>query len=928
MNPVRLGLARALFLLAFVSFQSLAGVISLVVDPISPGTVYAGTAEGGLLKSSDGGASWTRAGLSDTPVFALAIDPGTPSLLYALTSTGLSKSANGGATWTLLLTNGSHPSWGLIERPISWMVGTLALARRADPALPPTVYAGMTYQASDWFNQYIWGDLFTSTDGGERWTGYLADANDPFSSPWMVAPTIAAAPATAPAPAIFYTGGHPGVSGYQVCGIGGCALLDQGSEPPLVLAVHPSNPYVVYAGMNGSGVYKSTDAGATWSGGGTGVVRSLAVDPHASEIVYAGTDDVGVLKSTDGGVTWSPVNTGLTSHLEGLGVHSGIYAVAVDPLVSTTIYAGTAAGVFKSTDGGGVWILTGASQQSSLVSLNLNPAAVTRGETSTGTVTLNSAAPSGGTVITLSSADTVLANVPPSVTVPAGATDASFAISTTQQLSSLTTVKISATLDDAGRSGVLTIAPPLGSLVLGTNRLAGGISATGSVTLGLPAPAGGAVVSLSTSNPAVAAVPASITVTPGATSANFNVSTAAVPVSTTVTITVAYAGDTKSTVLEIVPTTLASLSFNPPGVIPGGTSTGTVMLSVPAPAGGALVTLSSSMSWAATVPASVTVAPGSMSASFTISTNPVLPPQVGAAFVLITAANGGSIISDELMVWRPDFALSALSLDAASVAGGTVSTASAILGAAAREGGAVVTLSSSNPAVAAVPASVTVPAGHWSVSFAVATSIVAVSTPVSIAAISGGAIREVQLLVTPPPSPALSTLSVEPTSVSSGIAATGTATLGAPAPAGGATIALTSSDPGVAKVPGSITVASGALTASFPVTTVACTPGSATVSGTYGGVTRSAAVNVTSSADNVGIDLADYTASKRELRVSARSSHSNATLRVYVTSSGASVGTLRNLGDGRYSGRFSWPVDPQRITVRSTLCGSATALTR
>jgi hypothetical protein len=35
---------------------------------------------------------------------------------------------------------------------------------------------------------------------------------------------------------------------------------------------------------------------------------------------------------------------------------------------------------------------------------------------------------------------------------------------------------------------------------------------------------------------------------------------------------------------------------------------------------------------------------------------------------------------------------------------------------------------------------------------------------------------------------------------------------------------------------------------------------------------------------------------------------------------------MRNLGDGRYSGQFAWPANPESITVRSSLCGSATAL--
>jgi len=81
-------------------------------------------------------------------------------------------------------------------------------------------------------------------------------------------------------------------------------------------------------------------------------------------------------------------------------------------------------------------------------------------------------------------------------------------------------------------------------------------------------------------------------------------------------------------------------------------------------------------------------------------------------------------------------------------------------------------------------------------------------------------------------------------------------------------------------------------------------------------------------ADTVTIQQADYYASKHEFRVAAKSTGSTATLRVNVTSSGELIGTLRNLGDGKYSGQLSWPVNPQNVRVVSSLCGSATSVVR
>jgi len=85
---------------------------------------------------------------------------------------------------------------------------------------------------------------------------------------------------------------------------------------------------------------------------------------------------------------------------------------------------------------------------------------------------------------------------------------------------------------------------------------------------------------------------------------------------------------------------------------------------------------------------------------------------------------------------------------------------------------------------------------------------------------------------------------------------------------------------------------------------------------------------VSSSADNVTIQLADYFAGKHELRVAAQSTGSTATLRVHLTSSGQLIGTMQNLGGGKYSGQFARSVNPQSITVRSSLCGSATIVVR
>ncbi len=126
--------------------------------------------------------------------------------------------------------------------------------------------------------------------------------------------------------------------------------LGLGHAQILALVIDGSSPSVLYAGMRRFGVYKSTDGGATWAAANNGVTAkhalSLALDPGNSQRVYAGTE-AGVFRSTDGAATWTVAGTGLPS--------DKFWALAVDPS-SGTVYAGTnGSGVYRSTDHGATW---------------------------------------------------------------------------------------------------------------------------------------------------------------------------------------------------------------------------------------------------------------------------------------------------------------------------------------------------------------------------------------------------------------------------------------------------------------------------------------------------------------------------------------------------------------------------------------------
>ena len=104
-------------------------VYTLAIDPITPTTIYAGTWDG-VYRSTDGEDNWAavNTGLADLTVENLVIDPLTPATIYAVTKNGgIFKSIDGGDSWT----NAELAGW---DNPFC-----NSLAR--DPITPTTIYA-------------------------------------------------------------------------------------------------------------------------------------------------------------------------------------------------------------------------------------------------------------------------------------------------------------------------------------------------------------------------------------------------------------------------------------------------------------------------------------------------------------------------------------------------------------------------------------------------------------------------------------------------------------------------------------------------------------------------------------------------------------------------------------------------------------------
>lgn len=511
------------------------------------------------------------------------------------------------------------------------------------------------------------------------------------------------------------------------------------------------------------------------------------------------------------------------------GETSKTFTVTTSPVVNETAASITA------TTAGGTKSATLTLTRSQVSNLTVSPSTITSGATATGTVTIDAPAPAGGTSVSLA-VDKSTASVTSTVVIPAGQTTATFTVFTSS-VSADTTVFISANANNSSRSSSFTVQPARQvptSVTLNPTSVLGGAAAQGTVQIGAPAPAGGLTVSL-TSNSAAATVPGTVLVPAGQTSATFNVATTAVTSPATATITASAGGVSVSsnlTVRVLAPTTLV---YSPATVTGGASSTATVTVSDPAPAAGITVLLSSN-NVAAKVPVSVKIAAGQSSATFVV-TSVAVAADVNAS---ITATVGTQSLSNTLVVKAP--VAQSVTFLPNSVLGGKASVGTVTLNGITAVGGRVVQLRSSNPAIAAVPASVTVPVGKNVITFNVTTSAVLTSSDITITATTGAVEASGTLNVRPV---VVKTVVLNPLTVVGPASSVGTITLTEAAPVGGVVVTLSSNNAS-AVVPASISIAAGKTSGTFTTTTKATgTPQVATITAGLNGATSTGTLTVT-----------------------------------------------------------------------------------
>jgi hypothetical protein len=486
-----------------------------------------------------------------------------------------------------------------------------------------------------------------------------------------------------------------------------------------------------------------------------------------------------------------------------------------------------------------------------LLPLTAQNTAIVGGNSTTATVTLDAPAPTGGATVSLQSLNAVV-SVPTSVTIPGGQTSATFTIST-QTVTAPIGALVLASFN--GKRALEVIVAPTG---IGTPGAPQNLMATGmpgAVQLTWTAPSGGPytynVKRATISGGPYTVIARNVGTTSYLDTAVANNTTYYYVVSAVNILGVEGPNSTEASAKPTASTPLAGLVLHPATVVGTQYSIGTVTLQSAAPQNGQPVTLSSSSPSAASVPSSVTVPAGYLSADFAITTSPVNSDTA----VTIQATAGNVTDTATLTVQAPS--VKSVTFAPNPVTGGSSATGTVTMNAPVSTSGATVTLSASpGGLVSFSPTTVTIPGGGkeggygaTSATFSVSTSSVSSSTKVSVTAShttnSDGAATGT-LTVNPTNMACyISNLTVSPTGIVGSGTVTGTVTLSAAAPSGGATVLLASSDPSVT-VPPSVTVSAGSQTATFTAT--ANYSGSSvnyvTLSGSYNTWTQAATLTV------------------------------------------------------------------------------------
>jgi photosystem II stability/assembly factor-like uncharacterized protein len=398
-------------------------VSALAIHPADARRMLAGTHAGGIFRTADAGAHWTRShGLHrDASIWEIEHAPSEPEIVYAATDIGAYRSTDGGAHWTLIYsgatansvtvdptdadaafitalltvyrTDDGGATWDEIVGPHGIMgVDTIVFA----PSAPGRVYAANH------------AELYVSGDSGLTWSpvSSLPHATDlavhPTDADRLAIGTFSDGILRSTDAGVSWTSSNAGlptgadgsvylpvnaVSFNPLNGARLYAAISQrgwvyryiasdarwqrralgASYEPLALATSASDGYAVVVGTAHGGAYRSADDGLTWASANTGLVASeveaLLIRTGTIGSVLAGTGGQGIFRSTDGGRSWTP--SGLAARR--------ITALGASPRNPDVVYAGGDAGLWRSRDGGRSWSRVTTFRHRGVVALAVAP---------------------------------------------------------------------------------------------------------------------------------------------------------------------------------------------------------------------------------------------------------------------------------------------------------------------------------------------------------------------------------------------------------------------------------------------------------------------------------------------------------------------------------------------------------------------------
>lgn len=264
-------------------------VTTLAIDPLLPAAIYAGTMGDAVYKSPDGGQHWLphNVGLKEHVSFInqFVFNPAASEQIYAATTVGAFYSKDAGREW--------------VERMNGMKEVHIVTSIAINPREPAVLYAGTT------------GGVYRSDDGATNWKKINNGLIPETELMAAMALGVNAIEIDRTNPDVVYAGTTKGLfhtvnKGEQWERIG------QSISDPFIssLVLHPKEPSQLYIG-GPAGIWKTSDGGKTWQAMNQGLatlnIRALAMDPRHVQTLYAGTNGSGLYRSTNAGATWTAV---------------------------------------------------------------------------------------------------------------------------------------------------------------------------------------------------------------------------------------------------------------------------------------------------------------------------------------------------------------------------------------------------------------------------------------------------------------------------------------------------------------------------------------------------------------------------------------------------------------------------------------------